>query len=41
MLDEICERYVFVAGGRASEAPSLDALRDDARFRAYLGDLAA
>ncbi|MBM3524357.1 MAG: ATP-binding cassette domain-containing protein [Alphaproteobacteria bacterium] len=40
LLNEICERYVFVAGGRASEAPSLDALRADERFRAYLGDLA-
>jgi ABC-type multidrug transport system ATPase subunit len=41
LLSEICERYVFVAGGRATEAPSLDALRGDERFRAYLGALAA
>src|SRR5262245_34314944 len=40
LLSEICERYVFVAGGRAMEAPSLDALREDPRFRAYLGALA-
>jgi len=39
LLKEVCERFVFVAGGRAHEAPSLDALKDDPRFRAYLGDL--
>ena len=41
ILDEICERFVFVAGGRTQEAPDLAALREDPRFRAYLGDLAA
>ncbi len=41
LLKEVCERFVFVAGGRASEAPSLAALKDDPRFRAYLGDLQA
>jgi ABC-type Na+ transport system ATPase subunit NatA len=40
LLAEICERFVFVAGGRASEAPSLEALGADPRFRAYLGELA-
>ena len=40
ILDEICERFVFVAGGRTHEAPSLAALREDSRFRAYLGVLA-
>jgi len=39
LLKEVCERFVFVAGGTAHAAPSLDALKDDPRFRAYLGDL--
>jgi ABC-type multidrug transport system ATPase subunit len=39
ILSEICERFVFVADGRASEAASLDALKRDERFRTYLGDL--
>lgn len=41
ILKEVCERFVFVAGGEAREAPNLAALKEDARFRAYLGDLAA
>lgn len=41
ILKEVCERFVFVAGGEAKEAPSLAALKEDARFRTYLGDLMA
>ena len=41
ILKEVCERFVFVAGGRADEAPSLEALKEDTRFRAYLGELIA
>jgi ABC-type multidrug transport system ATPase subunit len=41
ILKEVCERFVFVAGGEAKEAASLDALKEDARFRSYLGDLMA
>ena len=41
LLKEVCERFVFVAGGQANAAPSLEALKEDARFRAYLGDLMA
>jgi ABC-type multidrug transport system ATPase subunit len=41
ILKEVCERFVFVAGGEAKEAASLDALKEDARFRSYLGDLLA
>jgi ABC-type multidrug transport system ATPase subunit len=40
-LKEVCERFVFVADGRASEQPSFAALKEDARFRAYLGELMA
>ncbi len=41
ILKEVCERFVFVAGGEAKEAPSLDALKEDTRFRSYLGDVMA
>jgi ABC-type Na+ transport system ATPase subunit NatA len=41
ILKEVCERFVFVADGRANEAPSFAALKEDARFRAYLGELIA
>lgn len=41
ILKEVCERFVFVAGGRVNEAPSLDALKQAPRFRAYLGELMA
>lgn len=41
LLKEVCERFVFVAGGKANAAPSLEALKDDPRFRTYLGDLMA
>jgi ABC-type Na+ transport system ATPase subunit NatA len=40
ILSEVCERFVFVSNGKASEAPHLDALKQDERFRAYLGKLA-
>jgi ABC-type Na+ transport system ATPase subunit NatA len=39
LLKEVCERFVFVVGGRAHAAPNLEALKEDERFRAYLGDL--
>lgn len=41
ILKEVCERFVFVAGGEAREAPSLEILKEDQRFRSYLGDLMA
>lgn len=41
LLKEVCERFVFVAGGEAKAAPGFGALKEDARFRAYLGDLMA
>jgi ABC-2 type transport system ATP-binding protein len=41
ILKEVCESFVFVAGGKADEAPSLEALKQDPRFRAYLGELMA
>ena len=41
LLKEVCERFVFVAGGKANAEPSLEALKEDPRFRAYLGDLMA
>ena len=41
ILKEVCERFVFVAGGEAREAPSLEVLKEDPRFRSYLGDLMA
>jgi ABC-2 type transport system ATP-binding protein len=41
ILKEVCERFVFVASGKAREAPSLDALGDEPLFRAYLGGLIA
>ena len=39
LLKEVCEHFVFVVGGKAHQAPGLDALKEDPRFRTYLGDL--
>jgi len=40
ILREICERYMFVFQGTVTQAASFDALLEDERVRAYLGDLA-
>ena len=39
ILREICERFLFVADGRVSAAPSMAALCEDARVARYLGAL--
>ena len=36
ILEELCERFVFVHGGRAWEVPDFTGLLADARVRAYL-----
>jgi energy-coupling factor transporter ATP-binding protein EcfA2 len=36
ILRELCERFVFVADGRAWQAPDFASLVADARARAYL-----
>jgi len=41
LLDELCERFMFVCRGRLTCAPSLRALAEHAPFREYLGALAA
>jgi ABC-type branched-subunit amino acid transport system ATPase component len=41
ILREICDRYLFVADGRVTEAPSFAAITAEPRCRAYLGELAA
>ncbi|MEP7068058.1 MAG: ATP-binding cassette domain-containing protein [Usitatibacter sp.] len=40
LLQELCERFIFVNRGRLTHAPSLAALAAEAPFRAYLGRLA-
>ncbi len=40
ILREVCERYLFVFDGRVTQVPGFEALLDDPRVRAYLGDLA-
>jgi ABC-type multidrug transport system ATPase subunit len=40
ILEELCERFIFVSRGRLVHAPSLAALADHAPFREYLGRLA-
>jgi ABC-2 type transport system ATP-binding protein len=37
LLDEICERFIFIERGRLTHAPDLAALRGDLRFRDYIG----
>jgi ABC-type multidrug transport system ATPase subunit len=37
ILEEICERYIFVEKGELTHAPDLAALRRDERFRRYIG----
>jgi len=39
ILEEICERFIFVRHGALTYAPNLPTLKDDKRFREYLGDL--
>ena len=41
ILRELCERFVFVAEGRAWEVPSFAGLQADARARAYLAGAVA
>jgi ABC-2 type transport system ATP-binding protein len=41
LLDELCERFIFVCRGRLTYAPSLRALAAHVPFREYLGSLAA
>lgn len=40
ILREICERFLFVEGGRVTQAPDFAALLEDERVRRYLGTLA-
>ena len=40
LLREVCDRFVFVKGGRLRQGASLAELADHADFRAYLGSLA-
>ena len=40
LLQEICERFLFVADGTVSEAPNMATLCADARVARYLGKLA-
>jgi ABC-type Na+ transport system ATPase subunit NatA len=37
LMAEICEAFLFVAKGRLTHAPDLAALRQDERFRNYIG----
>jgi ABC-2 type transport system ATP-binding protein len=41
ILREICERFLFVEGGRVTSAPDFTTLLSDERARRYLGNLAA
>jgi ABC-type multidrug transport system ATPase subunit len=41
ILQEVCERYMFVLNGRLSIAPDMKTLLQNTDFRNYLGDLAA
>ena len=40
ILQEICERFMFVEGGRVTSAADFNTLLADERARRYLGDLA-
>ncbi|CAN5921880.1 hypothetical protein BH11PSE3_BH11PSE3_03580 [soil metagenome] len=40
LLREICERFVFVAGGRTREFPDYEGMTADGDVRSYLGALA-
>ena len=40
LLNELCDRFIFVNRGRLTHADSLQALGDLAPFQAYLGNLA-
>ena len=39
ILEEICERFIFVEQGRLTQAPDLATLNRDARFLSYIGAL--
>ena len=39
IMNEVCERFLFVSGGGVAEAPDLTALAGDPRVRNYLGAL--
>ena len=39
ILKEICERFLFVAGGSAEEFKTFGSLTADAKVRSYLGAL--
>jgi ABC-2 type transport system ATP-binding protein len=39
ILEEICERFIFVEAGRLTHAASMAMLRDDERFRRYIGGM--
>ncbi len=39
ILEEVCERFIYVMNGALTHAPDLCTLKRDNRFRAYLGDL--
>ena len=39
ILQEICERFIFVEAGELTHAGSMAALRDDESFRRYIGAL--
>jgi ABC-type multidrug transport system ATPase subunit len=41
ILQEVCERYIFVLNGHLTLAPDMKTLLQDSHFRNYLGDLAA
>ena len=40
ILEEICERFIFVQNGNLKYAPDLATLMEDGNFRGYLGHLA-
>jgi ABC-2 type transport system ATP-binding protein len=39
ILEEICERFIFVEAGQLTHAASMAVLRDDERFRRYIGGM--
>jgi ABC-2 type transport system ATP-binding protein len=40
ILQEICERFIFIEAGQLTHATSIAALRDDGQFRRYIGGMA-
>ncbi len=39
ILEEICERFIFVEAGQLTHAASMAVLRRDERFRRYIGGM--